>query len=64
MKNRPLIFTEVLHWEELSQSEQESFLRQGYQPPEGTIIHHNLDVQFVEVIETPFQPTIRDQRSS
>lgn len=35
---------EEIHWKDLSLKEQQAFLQMGYKPPEGTIIHGNLDI--------------------
>lgn len=32
----------LIRWDELSLDEQATFLRLGYKPPEGTILHNNL----------------------
>lgn len=37
-----------LDWKELTLAEQLSFLRQGYKPPEGTIIHGNGDIEHAD----------------
>ena len=39
---------EEIQWEGLSLAEQKAFLRMGYKPPEGTIIHGNLDIEHAD----------------
>lgn len=34
-----------IEWDDLTTKEQNSFLRQGYKPPEGSIIHGNGDIE-------------------
>ena len=41
----PHAIGKIIEWHELSFDEQQAFLRMGYKPPEGTIIHGNLDIQ-------------------
>lgn len=36
-----------VEWKELTVEEQLAFLRQGYKPPEGTIIHNNGDIEIL-----------------
>lgn len=36
-----------VEWKELTVKEQLAFLRQGYKPPEGTIIHGNGDIEML-----------------
>lgn len=36
-----------VEWKELTVKEQLAFLRQGYKPPEGTIIHGNGDIEIL-----------------
>lgn len=40
-----LLVTQEVKWEELSLKEQRAFLQNGYHPPVGTILHHNLDIE-------------------
>ena len=41
----PHAIGKIIEWHELSFDEQQAFLRMGYKPPEGTIIHGNLDIE-------------------
>lgn len=40
-----LLVTQEVKWEELSLKEQRVFLQNGFHPPVGTILHHNLDIE-------------------
>ncbi len=33
-------------WENLTEHEQRVFLQAGYRPPDGTIMHNNLDIHY------------------
>ena len=39
---------EIIQWKDLSLTEQQAFLRMGYKPSEGTIIHGNLDIEHAD----------------
>ena len=52
---------EEIQWKDLSLVEQQAFLRLGYKPPEGTIIHGNLDIEHADTRTMGDSPGIPDQ---
>lgn len=52
---------EMIQWKDLSLTEQQAFLRMGYKPSEGTIIHGNLDIEHADTREMGDSPGVPDQ---
>lgn len=52
---------EMIQWKDLSLTEQQAFLRMGYKPSEGTIIHGNLDIEHADTREIGDSPGVPDQ---